>query len=173
MRVCNIYIWNVALYLEHCHYPGILLLESPCSLVRSSVGYRKRSHQRYMHHTYMRASDMCIIHTGIRVKDRLADNFPPDNCPPDKFPLGGTCPKGNLSGGTCPGGSLPGRGTCPGGSCPKGNLSAVKLSGIHKRKCTFLTRHITQPCARRAHRNPPTNIYSPNVGSLYPIQVYI
>ena len=34
-------------------------------------------------------------------------------------------------------------------------------------------RHIPQPCARRAHRNPPTNIHSPNVGSLYPIQVYI
>ena len=67
-----------------------------------------------------------------------------------------------------PPGQLPRRGTCP-----KWNLSGGKLSGIHIRKCTFLTRHIPQPCARRAHRNPPTNIYSPNVGSLYPIQVYI
>ena len=40
------------------------------------------------------------------------------------------------------------------------------------RKCTFLTRHITQPCARRAHRNPPTDIHSRNVGSLYPIPIY-
>ena len=62
----------------HAHYSlpiahfqlTILLLESPCSSVRSSVGYRKRLHHRYMHHTYMRASDMCIIHTGIRVKDQ-------------------------------------------------------------------------------------------------------
>ena len=29
------------------------------------------------------------------------------------------------------------------------------------------------PCARRAHRNPPSDIYSPNVGNKYPIQIYI
>merc|ERR1712001_789088 len=58
------------------------------------------------------------------------------------------------------------------GTCPKGNLSGGNLSGIHIRKCTFLTRHIPQPCARRAHRNPPTDIHSRNVGSLYPIPIY-
>ena len=53
----------------------ILLLESPCSFVRPSVGHQKVPHHRYMHHTYMHASgsrsriiDMCIIHTCIRVK---------------------------------------------------------------------------------------------------------
>ena len=57
----NIYVDNL----------DILLLESPCSLVR----HRKISHHRYMHHTYMQASgsrsriiDMCIIYTCIRVK---------------------------------------------------------------------------------------------------------
>merc|ERR1712001_562959 len=59
------------------------------------------------------------------------------------------------------------------GTCPKGNLSGGNLSGIHIRKCTFLTRHIPQPCARRAHRNPPTDIHSRNVGSLYPIPIYL
>ena len=33
--------------------------------------------------------------------------------------------------------------------------------------------YISQPCARRAHRNPPSDIYSPNVGKKYPIQIYI
>merc|ERR1712001_309317 len=60
----------------------------------------------------------------------------------------------------------------PGGTCPKWNLSGGNLAGVHIRKCTFLTRHIPQPCARRAHRNPPTNIHSRNVGSLYPIPIY-
>ena len=31
--------------------------------------------------------------------------------------------------------------------------------------------YIPQPCAQRAHRNLSTGIYSPNVGSLYPIQM--
>ena len=57
---------------------------------------------------------------------------------------------------------------------PYGQLPPGQVPLVGKRlKRTFLTRHIPQPCARRAHRNPPTNIHSPNVGSLYPIQVYI
>ena len=35
-----------------------------------------------------------------------------------------------------------------------------------------LLTHINQPCAQRAHRNPSTDVYSPNVGSIYPIQIY-
>ena len=37
-------------------------------------------------------------------------------------------------------------------------------------KCTNCT-YIPQPCARRAHRNPPTYIYSPIVGRIYPIPI--
>ena len=33
--------------------------------------------------------------------------------------------------------------------------------------------YISRPCARRAHRNPPSDLYSPNVGNKYPIQIYI
>ena len=32
--------------------------------------------------------------------------------------------------------------------------------------------YIPKLCARRAHRNPSTDVYSPNVGSIYPIQIY-
>ena len=32
---------------------------------------------------------------------------------------------------------------------------------------------IPQPCARRAHRNPPTYIHPPIVGMIYPIPTYI
>ena len=34
-------------------------------------------------------------------------------------------------------------------------------------KCTY----IPQPSARRAYRNPPTYIYSPIVGRIYPIPI--
>ena len=37
----------------------------------------------------------------------------------------------------------------------------------------FVTIYIFQPCARKAHRNPPTDVYFPNVGSIYPMQIYI
>ena len=33
--------------------------------------------------------------------------------------------------------------------------------------------HLSQPSARRAHRHPPTVIYPPNVGRIYPIQIYL
>ena len=33
--------------------------------------------------------------------------------------------------------------------------------------------HILQPRARRAHRHPPTDTFSPIVGNVYPIQMYI
>ena len=33
--------------------------------------------------------------------------------------------------------------------------------------------YILQPCARRAHRNPPTYIHPPSVGIIYPIPTYI
>ena len=33
--------------------------------------------------------------------------------------------------------------------------------------------NLSQPSARRAHRNPPTVIYPPNVGRKYPIQIYL
>ena len=74
--------------------------------------------------------------------------------------------------GTCPSGG----GCCPGGSCPLNyprigphprNLSGGELSGLE------LEMYIPQPCAQRAHRNPPTDIYSRNVGSLYPIPIYL
>ena len=66
------------IYMHHtCMYqdptPRIALFVR--SLVRSLVRYRKISHHRYMHHTYMQASgsrsriiNMCIIYTYIRVK---------------------------------------------------------------------------------------------------------
>merc|ERR1712001_280488 len=82
-----------------------------------------------------------------------------DKFPPDKFPFG------QLSPGQVP---LPGkhlkrtsspRTTSPRTSSPTDNFPPG--------------RHIPQPCARRAHRNPPTNIHSPNVGSLYPIPIYL
>ena len=31
--------------------------------------------------------------------------------------------------------------------------------------------NIPQPCARRAHRNPPNDVHSPNVGRIYPIPI--
>ena len=33
--------------------------------------------------------------------------------------------------------------------------------------------HILQPRAQRAHRHPPTGTFSPIVGNVYPIQMYI
>ena len=47
----------------------------------------------------------------------------------------------------------------------------ISNTSIHIRKCTFLTRNIPQPCARRAHRNPPNDVHSPNVGRIYPIPI--
>ena len=32
---------------------------------------------------------------------------------------------------------------------------------------------MTQPCARRAHRHPPSEQHPTNVGKIYPIQIYI
>ena len=40
-------------------------------------------------------------------------------------------------------------------------------------KYIFLKMYIPQLCARRAHRNPPTYIYPPNVGMIYPIPTHI
>merc|ERR1712088_569763 len=37
----------------------------------------------------------------------------------------------------------------------------------------FPKMYIPQPCARRAHRNPPTYIHPPIVGMIYPIPTYI
>ena len=36
-----------------------------------------------------------------------------------------------------------------------------------------MAEHLSQPSARRAHRHPPTVIYPPNVGRIYPIQIYL
>ena len=33
--------------------------------------------------------------------------------------------------------------------------------------------HVPQSSARRAHRHPPTVIYPPNVGRIYPVQIYV
>ena len=81
---------------------------------------------------------------------------------------GGKLSVGELVRGEVVRGELVHRGTCPGGTC----WQFISNTSIHIRKCTFLTRHIPQPCARRAHRNPPTDIHSRNVGSLYPIPIY-
>ena len=37
----------------------------------------------------------------------------------------------------------------------------------------FSKMYIPQPCARRAHRNPPTYIHPTSVGMIYPILTYI
>ena len=66
---------------------------------------------------------------------RLADNFPLDNFLAMELVQGEVVQSG----------------TCPGGNCPPGTC--------------LLTRHISQPCAWSAHRNPPTDIHSRNVGS--------
>ena len=36
-----------------------------------------------------------------------------------------------------------------------------------------MAEHLSQPSAQRAHRHPPTVIYPPNVGRIYPIQIYL
>ena len=94
---------------------------------------------------------------------------------------GGTCPKWNLSGRNLSGIHIicipedtyymyPGQDKFP---PDKFHFGQVPPGQDDIRKCTFLTRHIPQPCARRAHRNLPTDIHSPNVGSLYPIPILL
>ena len=55
------------------------------------------------------------------------------------------------------------------GSCPPWNLSGRKLYGLQL-VCSVTE---TYSPTLRAHRSLSTDIYSPNVGSLYPIQAYI
>jgi len=47
------------------------------------------------------------------------------------------------------------------------------LAAYIQYKYTFSKMYILQPCARRAHRNPPTYIHPPSVGIIYPIPTYI
>ena len=71
-------------------------------------------------------------------------------------------------------------GTCPPGTCPVlktcnyevWHLSSWHLSG-HRNKQLCGLPDPTQPCARRAHRNSPTNILPPSVGMIYSIPKYI
>ena len=44
----------------------------------------------------------------------------------------------------------------------------ISNTNIYITKCTF-----PYPAPQRAHRKPPTDIYPPNVGRIYPIQIYI
>ena len=47
------------------------------------------------------------------------------------------------------------------------------LAAYIQSKYIFLKMYTPQPCARRAHRNPPTYIHPPSVGMIYPISTYI
>ena len=66
-------------------------------------------------------------------------------------------------------------GTCPGGICPLATDIVPKcwqfISNKSIQYIYYIKMNIPQPCARRAHRNPPNDVHSPNVGRIYPIPI--
>ena len=53
------------------------------------------------------------------------------------------------------------------------HISPKCWQNISNTNIFILLTHVSQPSARRAHRHPPTVIYPPIVGRIYPIQIYI
>ena len=64
---------------------------------------------------------------------------------------------------------------CPGPNCPPWKKWTVGPRTVWPGSNVkiLLTYVLKILAARRAHRNTPTDIYYPNVGSIYPMQIYI
>ena len=69
--------------------------------------------------------------------------------------------------------------TCSPTQRPEGRTDTLQMSHIPQLlavyiqyKCIFFKIHIPTSCARRAHKHPPTDIYLPIVGRIYPIPMY-
>ena len=93
-----------------------------------------------------------IVFSSFLDKNLVASRqVPSGQLPPDNSPA-----IGNLSS----------FGTCTGGNCLLWNLSTWKH--VYPGTCPG---GVPKPSTRRALRNPPNDKYSPNVGSLYPIQM--
>ena len=69
--------------------------------------------------------------------------------------------------------------TCSPTQRPEGRTDTLQMSHIPQLlavyiqyKCIFFKIHIPTSRARRAHKHPPTDIYLPIVGRIYPIPMY-
>ena len=105
----------------------------------------------------------CFVEKCIFKTSSPLTTSPRTSTPVDKFPGGTTSPRTSSREGKHLKRTSSRGTTSPRTSSRSDNFPPDK----------FLTRHIPQPCARRAHRNPPTDIHSRNVGSLYPILIYL
>ena len=118
----------------------------------------------------------------------LEDKLPLDKCQTDKCQedkcQGGQVPGGQVPGGQVPAGQVPGRTSYPRTSAMedkfpqlfdsiKKGLALVLLVLVLLILQLSLLLYMTQPCARRAHRHPPSEQHPTIVGRIYPIQTHI